>query len=193
MRIVRLALIATALTAVAAGAATNRSDPSFTPGNRPGPFPISQAVCPGTAVTTLPAALAGTTCGDTNSITNYSSAPCLANLNFPYPGEDEVYSFTLVAGNNVGFSMDITGSAGDLALFLVGTTCGNGAACVDTSGDVIGPGNGPEVIDPFSYPAGNYFIYIDSYYAASTPGSCGTYTLNITGSLPVELLEFQVN
>lgn len=169
----------------------NRSDPDFVPPNLPrGTVVNGGAACPGQTIAALPFSDSGTTCDGTNTVTNYNSTACLANLNFPYPGPDTVYSVTLGAGNNVAFSADLTGSPGDLALFLL-STCGTGSSCIDTSQDAIGAGAGPEDIAAASYTPGTYFLYVDSYYA-SGGASCGTYTLNVTGTVPVELESFEV-
>jgi hypothetical protein len=61
---------------------------------------------------------------------------------------------------------------------------------VVNSQDAIGPGVGPEEIPPASYPPATYYLYVDSYYDAGTTGSCGTYSLTVTGTVPVELMEF---
>lgn len=192
----RLKLIATALTVscLASSAwAANRSDAGFVPPNLPrGEITEGGGTCGSTEViSSLPFSDTGSTCDGTNTISSYNSAVCQDNLPFPYPGEDTVYQITLGAGNNVGFSADLTGSTGDLALFLLGT-CGTGSSCIDTSQDAIGVGAGPEVIEPASYAAGTYFLYIDSYYSAGSSDSCGGYTLSVTGTLPVELESFEV-
>lgn len=193
MRIARLVLLATALTATAANAAvTNRSDPGFVFHGSTGPFATEGSACPGTAVASLPfTSVGGNTCGNTNTITNYDTV-CATNLPFPYPGPEAVFSMTLGAGNNVAFSASLTGSTGDLAIFVVGGSCGVGTGCVASSQDAIGAGTGPETIAAASYAAGNYFVYMDSYYGTGS-ASCGTFTLSITGTLPVELLQFEVN
>lgn len=193
MQIARLALVAAVLTSAAAGAATNRTDPGFVYNGQNGPFVTEGATaCPGTLIPSLPGGGSGDTCtgGASNTITNYGGV-CGAALPFPYPGPEDIYQLNLGAGNNVGFSMSLAGSTGDLVLYLVGT-CGDGSSCVANSQDAIGPGMGPEDIPAASYPAGDYFVYVDSYYA-SGGDHCGTYTLSVTGTLPVELLEFQVN
>lgn len=173
--------------AIAAGQ-QNRTDPEFE--GVPAPPEGGGDVCPGfTVVGPLPFNDSGNTCDGTNSLSSYSGA---CTLPFSYAGEDEIYQLNLGAGNNVGFSADLTGSAGDLALFLIGT-CDSGPSCVANSQDAIGPGVGPEVIAAASYPVGDYYLYVDSYYNAGSPGSCGTYNLTISGVLPVELLEFSVN
>ena len=56
----------------------------------------------------------------------------------------------------------------------------------------IGAGVGPELIAADNYAAGTYSVYIDSYYAAGGAASCGTYTLDVTGTVPAELLEFEI-
>jgi hypothetical protein len=68
------------------------------------------------AIGPLPFVDTGNTIGATNTITFYGGA---STLPFPYGGEDHIYSITLGEGNNVEFSMDLAGSAGDLALFLL--------------------------------------------------------------------------
>lgn len=194
MRTARLALLISVFAAAAASAAvTNRSDAGFVYGAHNGPFATEGSACPGVAIASLPFTSAGgsTTCGLTNTITNYDTV-CNANLPFPYPGPEAVFQLTLAAGNNVAFSMSLTGSTGDLALFLAGSACGSGTNCVASSQDAIGPGAGPETIAAATYAAGTYFLYVDSYYGSGA-ASCGTYTLSVTGSLPVELLQFEVN
>lgn len=147
---------------------------------------------PGVSITgPLPFMDTGDTCNFTDTVGAYPGGSCGVDLPFAYAGEDTIYEVEIGAGNNVGFEADLTGSNGDLALFLLGT-CGDGNSCVSHSQDAIGPGAGPELIDPQAYTPGTYFLYVDSYYAAGTPGSCGTYSLSVTGTLPVELIEFSV-
>lgn len=173
--------------------AQNRTDLAFE-GNTVAPSP-SRGVCPATIPVTdpLPFNDSGDSCNGSNSISSYSGATeCDGLAGFSYGGEEIVYEIQLGATNNVGFSADLTGSTGDLALFLI-STCNDGSTCVETSQDAIGVGAGPEVIDPVSYAAGTYYLYIDSYYDAGTAGSCGIYDLTVTGALPAELVEFAID
>ena len=183
-----------AICLLAGGAfAANRSSPDFVP-TRTGPVPAGGGSC-GTPVnvTPLPYSSAGNSCGGTNAITNYGGA-CNVALPFPYPGPEDVYRITVGATNSLNISVVVAGSAGDLALFLVGGTCGSGAGCIAPSNDTIGPGAGPEVIPvQTNIAAGTYFIYVDSYYAVGNAASCGTYTLNVTGSLPVTITNFSID
>jgi hypothetical protein len=172
--------------------AADRSAPSFVWNGSPVADPIitggGNGCPPGEIIASLPFSDPGNTCDNSNTITNYTGT---CTLPFPYGGENAIYQLTLGAGNAVAFSADITGSTGDLALFLV-STCGNGATCVANSTDLIGPGVGPEAIASASYAPGTYFLYVDSYYNAGSAGSCGTYTLSVTGTIPVELMEFGI-
>lgn len=130
-------------------------------------------------ITALPFNDTGDTTSYTNDLTNYTGT---CTLPFPYGGEDQIYEITVGPGNLMNFSMDLTGSTGDLALFII-SNCGDGTSCVINSQDAIGPGQGPEVINNVSLPTGTHYLYIDSYYNADTPGSAGTFSLSITGTL----------
>lgn len=123
--------------------------------------------------------------GDTTGATNFITNGGLG-LPFPYDGEDHLYQIDLGVGNAVDFSLDLTDSAGDLALFLL-TDPTDPNSLIAHSQDAIGPGAGPEVIlnaEWGEFPAGTYWLWIDSYYAAGTQGSAGTYTLDVTGIIP---------
>jgi hypothetical protein len=169
-----------------------RSDAGFV---RPDPGRVVPGVegggsCPTPPpVTSLPFTDAGTTCGGTNTVNNYGGCP---NLAFPYPGPEDVFAITFGASQSLDITADLAGSTGDLAIFVLGT-CGSGDSCFTTSQDAIGPGTGPEIVPTITgRAAGTAYIYMDSYYAASNPAGCGTYTLNVAGTLPVELESFQI-
>ena len=168
-----------------------RTDPGFQ-GNRVTPGFSGTGGGPGcTADFTIPAPvtdLPGDSCGFTDTVNSYGGT---CTLPFSYGGEDVVYEVTLGASNSVAFILDLTGSAGDLALFLIGT-CGDGTSCVANSNDSIGPGAGPETIAETSYPAGTYYAMVDSYYDAGLTGSCGVYSLTAQPTFPVELINFSV-
>jgi len=193
--VVGLGVAFAVVSADVASAAATRSDKTFV---RPNPNRVPKpparvggenCASPPTQISTTPFVDSDNTCGNINDLTTYVGT---CTLPFPYGGEDLIYRIDLGAGNNVGYSADITGSTGDLALFLIGT-CGDGNSCIVNSADFIGPGVGPEVIDPAPQAAGDYYLYVDSYYDAGTPGSCGTYTLTVSGPLPLEMLDFSVN
>lgn len=132
---------------------------------------------PGTPVTALPYTDSGNTTGFNNTYGTYGGI-CFDNLPFTYGGPDAFYAVPLNAGASYTFSMDLAGSTGDLALFLLSDSA-NPASCVANSQDAIGPGGGPEVM-PFSpTTTGEYYVVIDSYYSSGS-ASAGTYTLSIT-------------
>jgi hypothetical protein len=191
-------VLAVALPSVAATPQT-RSDPAFKgKTNRVQQAPDSGGVCSTPPPVVPPTGIAndtGNTCtpGTPNAITTYGGA-CATSLPFPYPGPEHIYQLFIGTGNNPAFNADLTGSTGDLALFLVGSaTCGNGANCVANSQDAIGPGAGPETIPAANYANGTYFLYIDSYYGSPNPAACGSYSMTITAPLPAELIEFGVS
>lgn len=171
-----------------------RSDPRFkaTRGTILGGPDVGSDSCVGVPIIAgLPYADSGNTCGFANDVQNYTGT---CGLPFQYVGPDVVYQMNLGGVNDVAFSMDLTGSTGDLALFVL-SACGDGTTCIINSQDSIGAGAGPELIASTTYGAGSggtFYVYVDSYYAVGEAGSCGTYTLNATGSLPVELVEFTV-
>jgi len=186
--------LAVALPLVAA-TPRNRTDRDFVPPGNRGPLPPAGGQCstpPPVVPGPLPFNDSGNTCtpGTLNAVTTYGGS---CTLPFPYPGAEHIYQLNLGPANSVAYSLSLTGSTGDLALFLVGGACGTGTNCVANSQDAIGPGVGPEVIAAAPQAAGTYFLYIDSYYAIGNPAACGSYTLSATGTLPVELIQFDVN
>ncbi|MBK8594497.1 MAG: PPC domain-containing protein [Holophagales bacterium] len=186
-----LTLAGTALPSLAA----NRSDPAWRNAHAVTLAPTQGGDCTTpVAFSSLPYTDSGNTCNApaANLVTSYGSV-CNTNLPFPYPGPEVVYQFTTTAGNSVAFSMSLTGSTGDLALFVISGVCNAGANCVASSQDAIGIGAGPETIAAAPYTAGTYFVHVDSYYGSPDDGNCGTYTLNATGNLPVELNGFTVD
>lgn len=153
--------------------------------------PVVLALEPAVAGTTVPCApreIVGdvpfedvsSTCGLECTVDEYGERCSIQGVG--YPGPDLVYQLELTEGNEVGFSLDLEGSTGDLVLVLL-EDCGDGTSCVVSSPDFIGAGAGPEEIAAASYDPGTYFLYVDS---ASTEFPCGTYRLRITGVNPPE-------
>lgn len=193
-RAIAAAVLLLSTCSVAAFAATNRSDSTFV---RPNPgleAPMGGGSCASpVTIASLPFSQAGNTCGGTNNITTYGG-PCATALPFPYPGPEDVWAITVNSGNALDISASLTGSTGDLALFFL-TSCGDGSSCIGNSQDAVGPGQGPEQLDPVdtsNLAPGTYYVYVDSYYSSGS-ASCGTYTLNVTGTLPVSLESFQID
>lgn len=170
----------------------SRKDPRFKPA-RPAlqPFPdVGSENCVGIPViASLPFLDTGDTCGFANDV----QSPTGCGLPAGYGGPDVLYQVNVGAMNSVAFSLDLTGSTGDLALYVL-AACGDALACV-SSADDIGVAV-PENIAPQSYGGGSggiLYVYVDSYYASPIAGNCGTYTLTASGTLPAELVEFSVD
>jgi MYXO-CTERM domain-containing protein len=132
-------------------------------------------------IAALPFLASASTCGASSEFTN--SGVC-TDLPGSYGGEDVVYKLTLGAGNRLGFELTMPpGATGDLALFLVQQpSCAN-PVCAGSSVDLIGAGVGPERIKERSYPAGTYYLIVDSALSAPDPAQCGGYALAVTGHL----------
>jgi len=141
------------------------------------------------------------TCAGSNAVEDYwTGAPNCET--YPYPGPELLYQIDFGAMNEVQVLLEP--QTADLGVFLL-TDCGNGLSC-HTFFDSVG-GGAPSLIAPgqtgvtvpgqsgtFDFPpanVGSYYIYVDSYYATGSL-SCGSYNLTVTGSLPVELMEFKV-
>ena len=144
--------------------------------------------------------------GDTTGAANtVGTIPIGCNGNYTQvAGPDHIYTFTLGATNNLTFmlsttSMDYDPSIYTLATCGVGTSCVAGAAaddCFATSQSQPPSCQGTDSTEMFNFmnlPAGTYFFFVDSFYSAdNTAQSQGPYSLNVQGTFPVELMEFDV-
>lgn len=126
----------------------------------------------------------GNNCGFSDNVNNIGTSAC-ADLAGAYPGPDVFYKLVLGAGNSLAFDLTMPPSGtGDLALFLLSVpACGIPGICAASSVDVKGAGQGPERIKTASYAPGAYYLVVDSAIASGTSGSCGLYTLTVSGSL----------
>jgi hypothetical protein len=119
-------------------------------------------------------------------------------------GPDRVYTFTVTAGNNLNFRLSTSSDDYDPSIYVLGI-CGDGASCPFGAGadrcrarELPQPAGCP-ILDStetfsYSFAPGDYFLYVDSFYPAGNLDAreAGPYLLEVTGSLPVELLEFSV-
>ncbi len=164
----------------------------------PSPGPGTEVVGPCTTIDTItatPYTDTSDSCAGTNVVSDYVSANCNTLM---YPGPELTYEIVVGAANS-GIVMTLTPAAADMGIFLV-DTCGAGTSCIAFN-DAIGGGvvsdiaqtnpAGADMIPAPLAPA-SYFIYIDSYYAVGNPLSCGTYTLDVMGMIPVKLLSFDI-
>ncbi|MGB0132490.1 hypothetical protein [Dokdonella sp.] len=142
----------------------------------------------------------GNNCGSPSAITNYNNALC-GSLVDGYPGPEEFWQVNI--GDNIASDILLTPASADLGIFLV-SACGSGTSCVafrDSIGGGVPSGLSIGTTAPdtnygefpaSNAPAGTYYAYIDSYYAAGG-SSCSDYSLTVAGTLPVELTNFEVD
>lgn len=130
-------------------------------------------------VITLAELAAGVSCpGNTLGADNSFFNPASPGLPFAYNGPDLWFTFTTTTSLTLLASLHLSGSTGDLVLFLLGIG-GTNADVLGNSPDQIGPGAGPEILPEITLAAGTYFLVIDSFFAAPQAQSAGTFKLNI--------------
>jgi hypothetical protein len=131
-----------------------------------------------TPIAALPFADSGTTTGKTDDISALPSGCPMTSV----PGEDVIYTYTITGSNSMTFT--VTPAAGfDPIIYILGT-CGNtGVSCHAVNAGGAGVAESVTI----GQVLGAHAFYIDS-----VNGSDGTYDLSVTGTLPVELLDFAV-
>jgi hypothetical protein len=128
-------------------------------------------------------------CSATNKVDDYNNAPGGPCNSVDYPGPDLIYRYGITgATNNVSVTLDAVTATADLALFVV-SDCPNGTSCIGFE-DLIG-GGATENVAFTNQAVGSYWVYVDSYYTSGAQ-SCGNYTVTLTGTRPVELMDFKV-
>lgn len=134
------------------------------------------------------APIVGNTTGGTNSVPSIPAA-CHPGENWTTAaGAERVYQFTAGTGANLTFVLASTDTANyDPFLYILGTL-GNSADCIIGSDDI--PAVTAPAVTFAAFNAGqDYFVYADSFFAADA----GSFTLTVTGTLPVSLQEFSID
>lgn len=142
--------------------------------------------------------------GDTTGATStVNSIPISCNGFYTtVPGPDHIYMFTVGASNDLTLTATPSNNDYDTSIYVLGT-CGDGSTCVggsdycfavNTLGNPCGQ-DAAETVSLSGLAAGTYYFYVDSIYA---PGSTnnrdsGPYTVAISGTLPVRLIEFEID
>jgi len=141
--------------------------------------------------------------GDTSAATsNVDSVPISCNGFYTtVPGPDHIYMFTVGTGNNLTLTTSTSDNDYDISTYAV-STCGDGNTCVGGSDscfavNTLGNPCGTDATEAFSLSgvaAGTYYFYVDSFYSPGNPDGrdSGPYTVDITGTLPVQLIEFEI-
>lgn len=153
----------------------------------------------------LPYVDSGDTCGAPAVVSDYNNlgmgGPCSTYL---YPGPELIYRVDLGMNNDITVTLSPDDPA-DLGVFVV-SDCMDSLSCVGFQDVALGGSESTVTFDAGqagacspteptvcpAIPAGSYWIYIDSFYGAGA-ASCGTYTLTVSGTIPVELMEFTVD
>lgn len=126
--------------------------------------------------------IAGDTCTSSNTLGT------LCGL-FGSPENDLVYRFeTTSPYTATTFTLNNNTPAWNAAMFRLGATCGGGADCLNDA-DANGAG-GNESFSVTGLTNGVHHLIITSSPEA---GGCGAFSLNINGTLPVELQSFSID
>jgi hypothetical protein len=154
-----------------------------------------------TPIGAVPFTDTGTTVGNTNTV---AAVPLSCNGNYTtVNGEDGIYVFTTAGGiGNLTLELEPDSADYDPSIYVL-TTCDDGNTCApgfgaDNCFAENAPGNpcgvvGTETIGPLAFPDNTYFFYVDSFYTEGGLRSAGPFTLTVSGVLPAELLDFQVD
>lgn len=145
-------------------------------------------------IASLPFADSGDTTGNTDTVNGLSGPGDCGVWGGQTAGPDQVYEITLFAGNSVTAAITVTDGVYDPSLAWL-STCGDPASC-QARADSYYSGSG-ETLGPLALTAGTYYFYVDSFYPIGGTSciSCedGTFNLDITGTVPVQLTGFSVD
>jgi hypothetical protein len=149
---------------------------------------------PPTIFSTTPFNDTSTTIGANNTVT---TLPIACNSNYTQvAGPDVIYRFTM-GPTHTAVGITVTPTGWDASIYLL-TACpagtGNTGACPSGAGSDAGGTGIAETISATAtnaLPAGTYFLFVDSFFA-SGPDAAGPYSLAVSGTLPVELIDFSL-
>jgi hypothetical protein len=145
---------------------------------------------PGTEIPSVPFTATGDSTGGTNSI---NSVPDFCSQRMTVDGPEAVYFFTPHAGANLTFTVTPQNATFDPAIYVTFAPAA-GDACLWGS-DANGPGEAETFpINDRLTPETVHYFYVDSFFDAGTaPANAqGPFQLDVGGSLPVELIRFEV-
>ncbi len=108
-------------------------------------------------------AVAGETTGKTNNISSYSCS------GWDESGPEEIYAFTLAAGDTYSVTAQLLGFSADLDIFLLGTSGCEAGQCLDATSW------GNYTVSATGVAPGTYYISVDGYNGVS-----GSYTMRLT-------------
>lgn len=142
---------------------------------------------PGGPLTVAGTPITGDSCGGSNEFSQICGGGLTAG------GASRTYQVQVGAGNSFTVTLTPTNASYDAAVFLVGpNACGATAPCAPGGdADNAGPGAAESIVLS-GLAAGTYYIVVSSTNLSDPGGSCGPFSLNITGTLPVEVQSFSV-
>ncbi len=120
--------------------------------------------------------------GDTTGATDNIRITACAGLSLE--GPDHIYSFTVLAGNNLTFTLTPTDPEYDPAIYIRTACTQATGSCAAGIADA-GKGGQAEVITVSGLAPGTYYFFIDSAYPVKDTAGEGHYTLKVTGTLGV--------
>lgn len=131
--------------------------------------------------------------GDTTVGTDIiSSLPSGCSDYMTVAGPEVIYSFVPGSAANMTFAVTSTSTL-DPAIYLV-SSCSTASTCI-TGADATGSG-ATETFTVSTLTAGTtYYLHVDSFYAStdSYGYGAGTFNLDVTGTFPVQLQEFNID
>ena len=188
------------------GPATAQTKDEYRAGKIPPPTAPAKSGSDGcvapTPIITVDFIDSGDTLGATNDI---DVIPVTCNGYYTrVQGPDHIYTFSVTAGNDLDFRLSTPSDTFDPSIYVLGM-CESGASCPSGAGadrcrarEEPQPAGCP-ILDStetfsYSFAPGDYFLYIDSFYPVGNVDgrASGPYILEVTGSLPVQLLEFTI-
>jgi len=101
---------------------------------------------------------------------------------------DAIFSFTLGAGNSTTITATPAGTYQAYVGIMSGAACNSTDTCGATEGESASAG-AAVTTSTTGLAAGSYFLIVTNIENTT----CGTFTLAVSGALPVELQNFSVN
>lgn len=101
--------------------------------------------------------------------------------------KDAIFSFNLVAGNNTTITVTPANTYQAYVGIMSGASCNSTDTCGSTENESASNG-APVSTSTNGLAAGSYFLIVSNIENTT----CGTFTLAVSGSLPVKLQKFSV-
>jgi len=101
---------------------------------------------------------------------------------------DAIFSFSLAAGNNTTITVTPAATYSAYVGIMSGASCNSTDTCGATENTSAANG-APVTTSTNGLAAGSYFLIVSNI----NDTTCGTFTLAVSGALPVELQNFSVN